>query len=466
MRDKARGDLRTAAKAFIDRRRLLQPGDRVIVALSGGADSVALLHLLISLKEEYNLTISAAHLNHGIRGAEADRDEDFVIRLCRDWGVHLHRDRVDVPAAAAESGESIELCGRRLRYEFLEELCHDLDAKLATAHHSGDNTETVLWNLTRGSGLSGLCGIPAERGCIIRPLLGCSRAQIESYCAAHGLEYVTDSTNLSDAYTRNRLRHQVVPVLRELNPQLDESILRLNETAREADGYLNNISVEELNKARMGYGYSCEKLLRLPPIVLKYALKNLPELRHAPVDFCHIALIIEAMQTGGAVELGGHCTVSCAQGILRVIRELPEADDDPENEAVFITPFADYAREHGVLLTVRDGALTLSDEARGRLGKKAEKIHNLFLKDAVPCGIITSDTVMRARLPGDTFTDSRRGVTKTLKKLMNELKIPREKRNSLRVVAEGSVVLWLEGVGTSAHAKADPTLDGDYILIQ
>ena len=210
--------------AFIEDNRLLENGDTVIVALSGGADSVTLLHILNSIKELYNLTLRAAHLNHGIRGEEADRDEDFVRKLCESMGVPLDVRREDIPAIAKESGKSEELCGREVRYAFFDALCEQYGAKIATAHNRDDHAETVLWNLVRGAGLSGLCGIPVRRGGIIRPLLGCSRAQIEAYCAENQLAYVTDSTNLTAAYTRNRIRLEVMPILRQLNENAEGNI--------------------------------------------------------------------------------------------------------------------------------------------------------------------------------------------------------------------------------------------------
>lgn len=446
-----------AVKHFIDKDHLLQKGDKVLVALSGGADSVALLHILNSFKEEFNITLYAAHFNHGIRGEEADRDERFCKALCEKMGVSFFRFQADVPSIARRYGESVELCGRKMRYDFLQRVCHDKlgGAKIATAHHSDDNAETVLWNLTRGSGLAGLAGIPVKRDIIIRPLLHCTRAGIEAYCAENDLAYVTDSTNLSDDYTRNKLRHQVMPVLRELNPSVGESIGRTSSILREADEYLKQISEKELKAAKIPYGWSCEKLLQCEPILLKYAVKNILEKAAVPVDFQHTALIIEAMRSNGAVDIGGGYTASCAQGILRIVMQLLSTDD-------FCVPIIDYMKKHGTRIKLLDGLLF---EIVPPLGLSSEKINNLLLHHGIPCAIMTRDTVIRHRRAGDTFTDPRRGVTKTLKKLFNELKIPRELRDTIPIVADRSTVLWIEGIGTSAQAKADLTRDGEYYLV-
>ena len=187
---------------------LLEKGDSVIVALSGGADSVTLLHILLALKDEFSLTVYAAHLNHNLRGEESYRDENFVTELCRDWGVELFKKSENVSKRAKELGISDELCGRNLRYEFFAELSEKLCAKVATAHTLSDCEETMLYNISRGTSLHGLCSIPAKRGNIIRPLIDLNRKDIEEYISAHGLDYVEDSTNaMEEICKRNKIRN-------------------------------------------------------------------------------------------------------------------------------------------------------------------------------------------------------------------------------------------------------------------
>ncbi len=462
MKRDARG-VQAAVSRFVKEHRLLQRGDRVLVALSGGADSVTLLHLLISIKEEYDLSIAAAHFNHGIRGKDADRDEQFASELCRSLTIPFYHDKADVPAAAAESGEGLELCGRRLRYRFLSDTADRYGfTKIATAHHLDDHAETVLWNLTRGAGISGLCGIPVQRGNIIRPLLCCSRSEIEAFCREKQLEYVTDVTNLSEAYTRNRLRLRVMPVLAELNPGVGEHIAATSALLREADDYLKNISINELKLAEEPYGYSCQSLLSLEPIVLKYAVKGVLQHAGAPVDQQHIALVLGAMRDGGAVDLGAGFTASCAQGILRVIGK----DDEPKPDEAFCVPLSAYILSNGIRFTVRDGEPDLTPDGLCDGMLSGEKINNLLLIHAIPCDIMTPDTVVRTRRAGDTYTDARRGVTKTVKKLLNERKLPREKRDAMLLVAKGSTVLWLSGCGTAAQAQADFSRDGEYVVLK
>ena len=420
-------------KAFIAENRLLENGDAVIVALSGGMDSVTLLHILYSLKELYNLKLYAAHLNHGIRGEEADRDEAFVRELCESLGVPLYLRRADIPAMAAESGKSEELCGREARYAFFGELAAESGAKIATAHNRDDHAETVLWNLIRGAGLC------------------CSRSEIEAYQAEHNLSYVTDSTNLEPLYTRNRIRLEIMPLLKALNENADGNIARTSGLLREADDYLTQISEIELKECRIADGYDCRRLLRMHPAIRGYVLRQIADAADAPMDCTHAALVTQAMRDGGAVDLGGGMTAVCAQGILRII------GDDADSDVVISLPLRDYPG--AVRVQIIGGEIFCGGKAIPR-----QKINSLFVNNLIPCDIITDDTIIRARREGDTFSDSRRGVTKTLKKLFNEMRIPREKRSKVRLIADGSRVLWIEGIGSAE--KVDLSRDQEVIYLE
>ena len=222
----------------IEKYNLLEKGDKIVVALSGGADSVSLLDALYSLKELYNLTIYTAHVNHGIRGEEADRDENFCKMLSKKYNAELFIKKADVKAIAQQQKISEELCGRNVRYTFFEELSKKLDAKIATAHTASDNAETLLFNIIRGTSVSGAGAIPPRRDNIIRPLIELTRADIEQYCVDNRLEYVNDSTNYTDEYTRNNIRHNIIPILTRINPNFEQAAMRFSENAREIADYL------------------------------------------------------------------------------------------------------------------------------------------------------------------------------------------------------------------------------------
>ena len=205
---------------------LLQPGDRIAVGVSGGADSVALLRFLAQYRAQYRWEITVCHVNHGLRGAEADRDEQFVRALAERLGLPCLVHRCDAAALAAAQHCSVEEAGRRARYSFFAEAAGE-SGRIATAHTLQDSIETVLLNMIRGTGLHGLCGIPRIRGNIIRPLLDCTRAEVEQYLATLGQPYCTDSTNRADDYTRNAVRHRILPQMRALNPNFDAAMARI-----------------------------------------------------------------------------------------------------------------------------------------------------------------------------------------------------------------------------------------------
>ena len=400
---------------------MLSPGDSVIVALSGGADSVSLLHILISIKEKYSLNIYAAHLNHQLRGVEAERDEHFCKILCEKYNVPLYVRKRDIRALSEERGISEELCGRDERYAFFSELSSELDAKVATAHTASDNAETLLFNLARGSSLTGAKGIPPKRGNIIRPLIFCTRSDIERYCRGNSLDYVTDSTNLSDGYTRNKIRHNVIPTLRQINPSFELAALRFCESAALADDFINKSALELIERAKCDGGYRAYTLDSSEPAALNAALELLCK-RQA--DFSaearHISLLKGIIKSGGAVDLGGFKAV-CKQGILRFspkdIKQMP-----------YNISFSG----------------SFKFEYNGAHVKVELDNSNNELKEFV----------FRTRRGGDRFTFPKRNVTKPLRKALNEQKIPSELRDSLLVMCDGETVLWCEGLGYSQQGEA------------
>lgn len=217
---------------------LITAGDSILVGLSGGADSVCLTHALYSLKDELNITLYTAHLNHCIRGEEAERDEEFAKSFSNALGIKCFSEKLDIPKFAAENNLSEETAGRQARYNFFADLCRKFSIdKIATAHNKNDNAETLLMNFMRGSSLKGLCGIPAKRDNIIRPVLHLTRAEIERYCTENGLSYVTDSTNSETVYTRNKIRRELIPLIEDkFNPNFvstitDNAVLTADDSA-------------------------------------------------------------------------------------------------------------------------------------------------------------------------------------------------------------------------------------------
>lgn len=254
-------------------RSLLPAGSRVLCAVSGGADSVCLLHWLSG---QTDLQVFAAHFEHGLRGEESLRDAAFVEALCGKMGIPCLVEHGDAAAYAKEKHLGIEEAARELRYAFLERAAEAFSCdRIATAHNADDNAETMLLNLCRGAGTAGLRGIPPLRGRIVRPLLHCTREEIEDYLREHGLSHVEDSSNADDAFRRNLLRHQVLPVLRQLNPQVSKAALRTAELLREDEDCLDALAADFLQNFDDGESLPIRELLALHRAVSSRVLRRI-----------------------------------------------------------------------------------------------------------------------------------------------------------------------------------------------
>lgn len=415
---------------------LLQGKRRITVALSGGADSVALLHVMISLSETFKTEVAAAHFNHLIRGDEAFRDEEFVKKLCADLGVKLICGSADVPAFAKENKTSLELAARKLRYEFFESL--DTDA-VATAHTASDNLETIIFNLTRGSGAAGLCGIPAKRGIYIRPLLLCTRSDIEAYCSQNNLQYVTDSTNLIDDCTRNIIRHNVVPVLTGINPSAETAAARAAHLLSDDFEFINNIAEKSFNERFCGNMLNIKDFSALPvALARRIIIKFYSAVTGESPDFLHIDNIYKICISPGKTSVPNNM-VAVSSGEKLVFRKNSE-NPVPKQFSVKISKTSKIFFD------------------------KNKKIHSLFLKNALDCDRIVGELQVRTRMAGDKIRLKNRNATKTLKKLYTECSIPLEDRNTLPVISDDNGVIWIHGIGVAERCAVTESSRDVYII--
>lgn len=430
-------------KTAVTRCNMLSSGDSVTVALSGGADSTALLHGLLAVREQYDLHVSAVHVNHMLRGDESDRDENFVREMCASLGVPLTVGRFDINRLAAESGEGTEACARRIRYAFLSE---NASGKIATAHTADDNVETVLLNLIRGAGVKGACGIPPVRGNIIRPLIYCSRADIEQYCTDNSLSYVTDSTNLTDDYTRNKLRHAVVPVMRGINPSLCDSITRFCASMREADELISSLAEKAVEDARDGDGYRCEQLSECYDAVLARAVSMIVRERTgAESDSLHCSQVCDIIRFGGRRQMPKGGFAVCENGMLTFTEKMPTEKN--------VTPCYDFVNK-----TVNFGAKCIKTEILSGLN-----VNDLLTNAMLDYDKIIGVPVLRTRLPGDAIRLQKR-ANKSLKKLFCELKIPCDQRGELPVIADDGGVVYVLGIGCDRRVAPDKNTK-NYLII-
>ena len=423
--------MRERVEQYILQHELISPGDKVLIGLSGGGDSVALLHILKSLCARLDFTICAAHLNHGIRGEAAHEDAEFVHDLCDFYGIRAYGGYADIPRLARQRGETLEQAGRMLRYDFLEEAKAFFGAdKIAVAHHMDDQAESILLHLVRGSGLRGLCGMAPRRGDIIRPLLCLSKAEIESYLTNENLPYCTDATHLLAVGTRNKLRLETIPYLkREFNPRLVESLCAMGEMLSEDEGYLCQIAERELNAARRQGGFDRAALSKLPrPILsrcIRAALNEIGALTDA--ERGHIDSIIRLLsaRTGARIEI-------------------PGADVWTSYELIC---FGHYIKQTGLngetdteAGTYRVAKCAVTDRPRDRYSACIDA-------DKLP-----ADTLIRQRRAGDRFHRINAPGSKKLKDAYIDAKLPREKRD-LALIASGRDVLFAPGLGAAESIK-------------
>ena len=411
----------------VERFSLLEGVNDVTVALSGGADSVALLYALYSLRQRLGIRLYAAHFNHRIRGAEADRDEQFVRRICKELGIELFCGSADVPAFARDNKLSLELAARQLRYEFLDNVAR---GAVATAHTASDSLETVLFNLARGTGLKGLCGIPPRRGRYIRPIILCTREMVEDYCSKNNLEYVTDSTNLCDDYSRNKLRHSAVPVLKEINPNVEAVATRGFLSLLEDSEFLESVASREYKNRKMDVGFSLKDFNDVHPAVAKRVIMlYYGEFFGGVADSLHINGIYGICKNGGRCSLPNDMAAVAEDGRWKIEREGERK-----------------LKKHRFLVETRE---TVND-----LFTKGQKINNLLLKNSLDCDKIVGQLVVRTRSAGDSVRLKNKNCTKTLKKLYNEYAIPLNEREDNPVIADEEGIIWINGIGVADRCAA------------
>ncbi len=449
--------MRTKALAAIREYQMFEQGDLVCAAVSGGADSVALLHFLLSLRPVLGLRVTACHLNHNLRGTEADRDEAFVRELCRSWQVPLTVESVPVADLAQKQGLSEETAGRQARYELFARLHRETGCKVATAHTLSDNMETLLFRMARGTGLRGMRGILPVRDYLCRPLIGCTRREIEDYCAEQGLDHVQDSTNFLPDYTRNRIRMELIPRFYELNPAAPEAFEHLIRAMGESYALVRRETERFFADWREKDGrLPAEEFLRLLPVLQREVLASLAAEQGAELSERQTGLCRELAARGGVSEIGGGVRFVSRSGWLwfELISAAAEEWELP------------LTREQLLSGKVRlpDGRKLFTNPLNCEQFKNFGTQENLCLKNTLDCGKIYGNIVLRSRKPGDRLRPVGRGVTKTLKKLLNEAKIPPERRNSLAVLADEAGVLWVEGFGCDVRAAVPNALQKEHYI--
>lgn len=435
---------------------LFSQGDRIAVGVSGGADSVALLRFLAALRPQFGWDLVVCHIHHGLRGAEADRDECFVRALAEQLGLPCAVSRIDAAALALRDHISVEEAGRMARYAFFAQTAGE-GGRIATAHTLDDSIETVLMNLVRGTGLRGLCGIPRIRGNIVRPLLDCTRAEVEDYLGALGQPYCTDSTNLTDDYTRNRIRHDILPRLCALNPNFPGAMARMLPRLAAQQALTDCLAAQSAQQLQAACGgLSRQGLSALPEPVCDRLLLRLLEQNRLPVSAAAVERMTETLRTGGKLDLAARSWFFVAQGDLAAVIYAPPGGIPPvpvplpQEETPVILPFSPQ----------KSLKLTLCNKI---VANTSEKFNISLLKYAIDCDRIKGYSFMRTRRPGDTFIVGKKQLS--LGEAWAASGIPALLRPALMVLADEQGVLWAEGIGSSSRAAVAENTK-QYVIIE
>lgn len=412
---------------------MLEKQDKVIAGVSGGPDSVCLLLMLLKLKEEWELSLLAVHVHHGIRGKAADEDEAFVRELCRKWKVELRVFREDVPGYARLHRLSLEEAGREVRRRCFAMAGEEWkDARIALAHHQDDQAETLLLNLCRGCQIRGLRGILPREGRYIRPLLLFRKQEIESYLKKREFSYCTDETNLEEAYARNKIRRRVIPYLEEeINSQAVRHMARTMEEMQKLSEYLGWEAERFLAGCsrweKGGLVILEEAFQKIPEALRSYVLMEalcLAEGWRKGVETAHIRLLEELMgkQTGKRLDLPGELKAERRyEGIFLFRQRQTEAGKERADEAPAFRSRVFERKKEGISFPVTPYTKWFDYD------------------------IIKSTVKFRHREPGDYLTIDRQGNTQKLKQYFINEKIPREERDRIWLAADGPEILWVVG---------------------
>ena len=420
----------------------------ILVGFSGGADSTALLHMLHQYSRDSGAHIYAAHINHGIRGDEADRDEVFCREVCDSLGIRLFVLKADLPSIAKERGESLETAARNVRYEYFDRIMSENDIPLlATAHNANDNLETMIFNLCRGASLSGMCGIPQTRRCgaglVIRPILRMTKERILAFCRDNSLSFVTDSTNTDTDYTRNMIRAEIIPALCRINAGAVNNAARLSASLTSDSLCLESMKDMFLEGLCENFSVETEKLNGSPDAIVNRALVWLYSdiSDGGRLEATHV----EAMRrlARNAVP---HSSVTLPNGIEAVIEDSRLCFRKKEEKAVI----EDYS------LALCEGSNPISQTNCEIIIINSQNTKNVY-KNSISMSLdsakINGSLFARSRLPQDRILMG--GMHKSVKKLMCDKKIPIDLRPRLPIICDSEGIVAIPFIGIRDGAKGN-----------
>lgn len=397
---------------------MLSKGDRVLIGVSGGADSIALLEFFVSVKEKYDLDICVAHIEHGIRGEDSVNDAEFVKNYCKKLGVNFYLKTIDAPNLAKKAKMGVEEYSRIARYDFFNTIECD---KIATAHNLTDNIETLLFRLARGTGLKGACSIPAVRGKIIRPFIEVSSGEIRKWCNDNNIPYRVDCTNSDSAYSRNLIRLEILPLFEKLNANYQDNIENFISDVNEDYAFIDDYVKSIYPKIVKNNEIDLPKLNELDLSIKKRILIMFFDENGYSLNRIHLQSVIDITLKSGKTQIKENVFAISAKGKIRLAKF-----NDLNKKDEFVTKILNI------------------DEFKDK---------NIdFYCD---CDKIVGNIIIRAKQAGDRIKPAGRNVSKTLKKLLNESAYPIEKRDKKIVVCDDLGIVGVIGLCADERVKVD-----------
>ena len=397
---------------------MLSKGDRVLIGVSGGADSIALLEFFVSVKEKYDLDICVAHIEHGIRGEDSVNDAVFVENYCKKLGVNFYLKTIDAPNLAKKAKMGVEEYSRMARYDFFNTIECD---KIATAHNLTDNIETLLFRLARGTGLKGACSIPAVRGKIIRPFIEVSSGEIRKWCNDNNIPYRVDCTNSDSAYSRNLIRLEILPLFEKLNANYQDNIENFISDVNEDYAFIDDYVKIIYPKIVKNNEIDLPKLNELDLSIKKRFLIMFFDENGYSLNRIHLQSVIDITLKSGKTQIKENVFAISAKGKIRIAKF-----NDLNKKDEFVTKILNI------------------DEFKDK---------NIdFYCD---CDKIVGNIIIRAKQAGDRIKPAGRNVSKTLKKLFNESAYPIEKRDKKIVVCDDFGIVGVIGLCADERVKVD-----------
>ena len=451
---------------------LLQKNDKVLVAVSGGADSLALLHCLYALKSKYDLTLVVAHLNHMFRGAEADKDAEYVGGITDKLGLESVIEKANVPEILAQSGLSPQEGARMVRYDFLIKTAHRFSCnKIALGHHKDDQAETVLLNMLKGAGLDGLKGIAPKRDLFIRPLIETKKDILEQYCKENKLDSREDLSNFKDVYLRNKIRNRLMPVIiKDFNQNIVDILANTADVLREENSYLESMAEKSEKQCQVFLNSDAKKgewltqvFMDLPIAMQRRVIRQIYSLlrgRNYSLSFFHVEAVrnlIVQNASGSITELPGQLVAIYSYDKLKIMPK----------EEYYLQESIDYSYELSIPGTIHIKEINVTIESKLLSPTEAIKRMELKNNNEVVIAIDPDDVlIIRNRKPGDRIIPIGMSGTKKLKDLFIDEKIEKAERDKIPVIhsKKSGKIIWVAGLRISEEFKN--TLDKNSILLR